>query len=266
MAAADRLPCGCPRTDHATRNAGAYVVNRSTYLPVCRLGTHVHAEDRVVLTAYGAFDSVYGSRAFALDAHRVIYRPALAEHRDHYTSETACVTIRFSAVDETRSRAFDFADADMPAAAKRLWAELDTCDSASELALESLSAEILGRIASRPADERTRPQWIRRIRDRIEDEYANPPNLKAIASDVQRNASHVATAFRLTYGKSIGEFVRDVRIWRSRGLLDDPSIPLAEVAARGGFADQSHFARLFKRRFAMTPGEYRLRMTRGMAR
>jgi AraC family transcriptional regulator len=261
MAAADRLPCGCPRTDHATRKAGAYVVSRSRYLPACKLGTHVHAEDRVVLTAYGAFDSVYGSRGFSLDAQRLIYRPALAEHRDRYACETACVTIRLPARERARSRAFDFADAGMAAAAGRLWAELDACDGTSELVLESLSAEILRRIDSRPAHERTRPRWIRRIRDWIEDEYADPPNLKTIASEVQRNESHVATAFRQTYGKSIGEFVRDVRIWRSRSLLDDPSIPLAEVAARGGFADQSHFTRLFKRRFSMTPGDYRLRLT-----
>lgn len=265
MAAGDRLPCGCPRTGHATRKAGAYVVNRCKYLPVCRLGTHVHAEDRIVLTAHGAFDSIYGSRAFALDAYRSIYRPALVEHRDRYACETACVTIRLCAVESARSRAFDFGDADLPAAARRLWAELDACDSASELAIESLSAEIVARLASRPEREGTRPRWIRRIRDWIEDEYANPPSLQMIATDVQRNESHVATAFRQTYGKSIGEFVRDVRIWRSRSLLDDPSIPLAEVAARGGFSDQSHFTRLFKRHFLMTPGEYRFRLSQRAA-
>jgi len=33
--------------------------------------------------------------------------------------------------------------------------------------------------------------------------------------------------------------------------------PLAEIAARAGFADQSHFTREFKRHFGITPGHYR---------
>lgn len=260
MAVSGRLDCGCPRSGYAVRAAGAYVVSRSAYSPACSLGTHAHAEDRIVLTAYGIFDSTYASRAFDLDARRTIYRPAHVEHRDRYARETACITIRLAAGDGTRTHAFDFADDDMTT--RRLWAELNGNDTASELAIESLSAEILTRLASRPEREETAPRWIRRVRDWVEDEYANPPPLRTIAREVDRAVSHVATTFRRVYGKSVGEFVRDVRIWRTRGLLEDTSVSLAEVAARGGFADQSHFTRLFKHRFAMTPNEYRCRIAR----
>jgi AraC family transcriptional regulator len=257
MEAIDRLACGCPHAGYTLRRAGAYVVNRCNYLPACTLGAHAHPEDRIVLTARGSFDSLYASRAFRLDTRRTLYRPAHEEHRDSYSRETVCITIRLPVSNGLQSGAFDFGDDDLPLATRRLWAELDAYDSAAELAIESLSAEILARLASRPND--ARPRWIARVRDRIEDEYADPPTLRAIANDVERDPSHVATTFRRAYGKSIGECVRDVRIWRARRLLEDASIPLAEVAARGGFADQSHFARLFKRRFSMTPGEYRRR-------
>lgn len=264
MAVSGRLDCGCPRSGYATQAAGAYVVSRSSYSPGCTLGTHAHAEDRVVLTAYGTFDSTYASRAFDLDARRTIYRPAHVEHRDRYVRETACITIRLAAGSGARTQAFDFADDDMPATARRLWSELDAGDTASQLAIESLSAEILARLASRPEREETAPRWIRRVRDWVEDEYANPPMLGTIAREVDRDVSHVAATFRRIYGKSVGEFVRDVRIWRTRSLLEGASVSLAEIAARGGFADQSHFTRLFKRRFAMTPNEYRRRATARM--
>ena len=105
---------------------------------------------------------------------------------------------------------------------------------------------------------------MRRVREQLEEEYANPPTLEALAMAVDRNVTHVATAFRQTYGTSIGDYVRHVRVWKTRKLVEHPSIPLAEVAQLGGFADQSHFGRIFKHRFAMTPGEYRRRTTRMM--
>jgi AraC family transcriptional regulator len=259
MAVVDRLSCECPRVGNASRRAGAYVVSRSAYLPACTLGTHTHPEDRVVLTAHGRFDSTYGSRAFTLDAHRTIFRPAHVEHRDRYDRETACITIRLPAGELPLSQPFDLVDDELPSAARRLWAELSSHDSASELALESLTAEILGRLTSRPDRAGAAPRWIRSIRDRIEDEFADPPALCTLAREAGRDPAHVATTFRRAYGKSIGALVRDIRIWRTRRLLEDPAIPLAEVAACGGFADQSHFTRLFKCRFAMTPGQYRRR-------
>lgn len=259
MVVGDRLVCGCPRAGCVTRKAGGYVVNRCTYLPTCTLGTHAHQEDRVVLTASGQFGSTYGSRAFRLDAFRAIYRPAHLEHLDCYPRETACITIRLSPSDPSPASAFDFADDDLPSAARRLWAELDAGDSASELAIESLGGEIIARVTSGASGKEAHPQWVHSVRDRIEDEYDDPPTLRAIARDVERNVCHVAATFRRIYGKSVGQYVRDVRIWRTRALLEDASIPLAEVAARGGFADQSHFARLFKRRFSMTPADYRRR-------
>lgn len=259
MAVSDRLGCGCPRAGRVTRTAGGYVVSRCAYVPTCRLGFHAHPEDRVVLVARGEFDSVYGSRTFAIDARSAIYRPALVEHWDRYPREAACISILLTASAGARAPAFNFADDDLPGAARRLWAELGTRDSAAELAIESLSAEIVGRVSPMGPRERGTPHWIRSVRDRLEDEYSAPPALSAIARDVDREVTHLVKTFRKAYGTTPGEYVRDVRIWRARGLLDDASIPLAEVAARGGFADQSHFTRLFRRRFSMTPGEYRRR-------
>jgi AraC family transcriptional regulator len=144
-----------------------------------------------------------------------------------------------------------------------LSAELDATDASAELVIEGLSAQITGRLLS--SCERSLPglKWLRQVHDRLEDEWAHPPTLAEIATTVDRATSHVANAFKRTYGKSIGEYVRDVRIWRTRKLVEDGSISLADLAQRAGFADQSHFARLFKRHFRMTPGEYRRRRAEG---
>jgi len=127
------------------------------------------------------------------------------------------------------------------------------------------AARIAGmRPGTRP-DERG-SDWVRRVRERIDEEYADPPTLATVAAGIGRDVSHVATTFRNAYGTTIGDYVRFVRIWHLRRLVEDASIPLAQVAQLGGFADQSHFGRLFRRRFCMTPGEYRQRAREGERR
>lgn len=259
MVPSERLTCGCPRVGNTTRRAGAYVVNRCTYLPSCNLGTHAHAEDRIVLALHGALRSIYGTREFRVDASQAIYRPASVDHCDGYARQTVCLSIRLPAGERRRLGAFVFRDPDLESTAVRLCAELGATDSAAELAIESLSAQIAARLRPSGESEPTGPRWIRRVLEWIEEEYAEPPTLRAIARGVDRDVSHVANVFRKTYGKSIGGHIRDIRVWRTRKLVEDPEISLAEAAQRGGFADQSHFARLFKRHFAMTPGEYRRR-------
>jgi AraC-like DNA-binding protein len=63
--------------------------------------------------------------------------------------------------------------------------------------------------------------------------------------------------FRQIHGCTVGEYVRKLRINAACHDLNDSEIPLAEVALTSGFADQSHFSRVFKRQVGMTPGAFR---------
>jgi AraC-like DNA-binding protein len=255
----NRLECGCPSLRLAQRRAGGFTVTRSTYAPECTLGTHVHAEDRIVLTLYGEFESMYGSRRFGVDERRAMFRPAHVEHSDKYSTETACISVQLPLENELRAHFFDFADPALPAMARRLGNELDADDPTSSLAIEVEAAELVWRLSSRRERPTGRPAWVRSVRDRLEDEYGTPPCLSDIANGVDRDVSHVATTFRETYGTSIGEYVRNLRLWHARPLLDDASQSVADVAACVGFADQSHFTRRFKQRFGITPARYRTR-------
>ena len=50
---------------------------------------------------------------------------------------------------------------------------------------------------------------------------------------------------------------RRLRVERARLLIQEGASDLASVALEAGFADQSHFTRVFRRLVGTTPGEYR---------
>jgi AraC family transcriptional regulator len=90
----------------------------------------------------------------------------------------------------------------------------------------------------------------------------DPRYTRELGRSVARGPAYVAGAFKSIYGTSIGEYVRGTRLWHARRDLDAGTYDtLADVAHRYGFADQSHFARLFKRSFEIAPGDYGRRRT-----
>lgn len=61
-------------------------------------------------------------------------------------------------------------------------------------------------------------------------------------------------------GTTFGATLLDIRLRRAKEILSDPRFRLyqiGEIAWQCGLADASHFARLFKRRFGVTPLNFR---------
>lgn len=68
-----------------------------------------------------------------------------------------------------------------------------------------------------------------------------------------------ARRFREATGYAPLAYVQVLRVERARELLEACALPVAEIAARVGYSDVSHFSRLFQRETALAPGEYRRR-------
>jgi transcriptional regulator GlxA family with amidase domain len=67
---------------------------------------------------------------------------------------------------------------------------------------------------------------------------------------------YLISLFRLATGTTPHQFQIAMRVELARDLLEQ-HLPLCEVAARAGFADQSHLNRHFRRHYGFTPGEFR---------
>ena len=96
---------------------------------------------------------------------------------------------------------------------------------------------------------------LRRVRAMIEARCVDSLSLEAMAAEAGMSRYHLVRAFKRAMGLAPHAWQIDLRIQRARRLLDE-GMPLADAALHLGFSDQSHFQRAFKRRVAMTPGEY----------
>ena len=101
---------------------------------------------------------------------------------------------------------------------------------------------------------------LRRVRAFIEDHIGERISLDELAHQAGVSRFHFARQFRLSTGESPMGYLRRMRIERSKSILQTRDSTIAEVAARLGFSDQSHFTRIFGRLVGVSPGSFARRV------
>jgi AraC-like DNA-binding protein len=97
--------------------------------------------------------------------------------------------------------------------------------------------------------------YIQRVRDYIEDHYAENIFLEQLAQVANLSPFHLNRAFSKEFGLPPHAYQTQSRIARSRTLLLD-GWSIAQVAHETGFSNQSHFGWHFKRIVGVPPGQY----------
>ena len=101
------------------------------------------------------------------------------------------------------------------------------------------------------------PWQAKRVARYIVDHAALGIQIGELARLARLSTSHFSRAFRLSFGISPYAMVCRYRIGEAMRLMLSTDQPLAEIAGTCGFADQSHFTRLFHRHTATSPGKWR---------
>jgi AraC family transcriptional regulator len=125
--------------------------------------------------------------------------------------------------------------------------------------MEGLALELLGELARRRAGgaESRPPRWLRQARALLQERFAEGLTLEEIALAVGVHPAHLASVFRAQHGCTVGDYLRRLRIEFACREIARSDTPLVEIALDAGFANQSHFTRIFKRLTGMTPAAYR---------
>jgi AraC-like DNA-binding protein len=96
----------------------------------------------------------------------------------------------------------------------------------------------------------------------IATDLADQTPLTQVARECGLSPAYFARAFKISVGATPHGWLQACRVARAKDLLLTSRLSLAEVASACGFADQSHFTRIFRRLAHGTPGTWRrLRLT-----
>jgi len=108
---------------------------------------------------------------------------------------------------------------------------------------------------------------LRRVRDRMDREYARPLDVEALARGVHMSAGHLSRQFRRAYGESPYAYLMTRRIERAMALLRRGDLSVTEVCFEVGCSSLGTFSTRFTELVGVPPSVYRregARATAGM--
>jgi AraC-like DNA-binding protein len=98
---------------------------------------------------------------------------------------------------------------------------------------------------------------LRRVRDRMDREYAQPLDVEALARDAHMSPGHFSREFRLAYGESPYAYLMTRRIERAMALLRQGELSVTEVCFEVGCSSLGTFSTRFTELVGMPPSAYR---------
>jgi AraC-like DNA-binding protein len=106
---------------------------------------------------------------------------------------------------------------------------------------------------------------LRRVRDRIDREYAQPLDVEALARGAHMSAGHLSREFKRAYGEAPYGYLMTRRIERAMALLRRGDLSVTEVCFAVGCSSLGTFSTRFTELVGMPPSVYRREATRTAA-
>src|SRR5215467_3592388 len=119
------------------------------------------------------------------------------------------------------------------------------------------------RVTSRPAEVQHLRDLarLRRVRDRIDREYAQPLDVEALARGAHMSAGHLSREFKLAYGESPYSYLMTRRIERAMALLRRGDLSVTDVCFAVSCSSLDTFSTRFTELADVSPSVYRRQAT-----
>jgi AraC family transcriptional regulator len=241
-------------------------IDESLYPPQLKQPQHTHLFASFSFVSSGNYLEKYGQRAQLRQPSTVIFHPPHESHSVDFGSNVRILSVHFSFEKLACIREQSVVlDTPMDCRTQtvswlglRLRQELRRTDAATGLAIEGLILEMLAEASrSKISSEKFIPQWLKEAKDFLHDNFAESVALETVARIADVHPAHLSRVFRAKFGCTVGEYVRRLRVQYACRQILTTETPLSEIASNAGFSDQSHFNRIFKNLFNLTPYEYR---------
>ena len=102
-----------------------------------------------------------------------------------------------------------------------------------------------------------RRDLVERAKAELARDIAGPTDLAVLSSRLGASPSHICRVFLHATGLTLHQYRVDLRLRASLETLESPDIGLSRLAAELGFSSHSHFTAMLRRRYGITPTQYR---------
>lgn len=97
-----------------------------------------------------------------------------------------------------------------------------------------------------------------RISDYLESRYMDDISLSDIAGELKYSDAYFSKVFKKCFNKGFIVYLTELRIEKSKILLEDIFVNIKDISAKVGFRDSNYYTKVFKRMEGLTPSEYRI--------
>ncbi|MEO6279738.1 AraC family transcriptional regulator [Roseateles sp.] len=246
--------------------AGFSLARLHALTPAHLVAPHEHEDGHFIVVLAGRYRSSARGVDTLLGPGDVLWNPPGTRHADTFVDLGG----RFAALSLGAQQVADLALLDggarrLDAGAQRFAQSLALQPAAFDLGglleIEGRCRQLCALSRTRPLREERavrqarEPAWLRRCMEQLVDDCERPLRLADLASAAGVHQVSLSRAFRRHYGLSPGQLQRRALLNRAARLLRDGRA-IADVAAQLGFADQSHFTRLFRAEYGCAPAAW----------
>ena len=120
-------------------------------------------------------------------------------------------------------------------------------------------AALIAKAAATPAPDipDRKPPLVAKVEQYIRDNLEGSIKLQDIAKTVFISQFHLSRTFKQLTGRSVVDFVQDLRLAKAEEMLAATDLPVTEIAGRVGFKDAAYFTTCFKNRHGISPVQFR---------
>ena len=130
-------------------------------------------------------------------------------------------------------------------------------NNSEKFLLDNILRELLILISTEFTTVKPSNSTLQKILLYISTNYMKPINLTSLSNTFGISASYITKLFRINLGKGTVDYINDLRLTAACEYLISSNLAIGEISDKIGFTNQYYFDRLFKRKYGVTPKDFR---------
>lgn len=247
------------------RNFPGYLVLDYEYAPALTSDAHTDGEAKISIVIEGALKETQGRQEAWAGPLSMVIKPSDALHANRFGPEGSRIISLISTggarwpegLDESFMQEYQwFHDLKQAGVVTEFLRGVVSAQNQDDLetALIQLVASVSATNNKTPAGDP--PDWLKTVAEKLTDCWDESLQVRELAAQAQVHPVYLARIFRQYFHCNPKQYQHHIRLQRALHQLSRTE-KLVQVALDSGFADQSHFSRLFKASTGISPGNYR---------